>query len=207
KREHNCLAAVSGKPFRIYETPLSSRIASKRKPQAKPCLLNIVLLPSTNGFTSISILQKKVFVSISRIFQNEKKRKNDCTRVKNKDGTFHWLEINSMNLLDEPGVEAIVWNYRDITQRKQLEQEVAEAKEQLEVILQNVAAGITVVDANDRLIYVNDVAAHRLGFPSLTALLAAQQAGKVHRHEKFTVWDELGRPLPSSERPTAKALR
>src|SRR2546421_5492545 len=82
KREHNCLAAVSGKPFRIYETPLSSRIASKRKPQAKPCLLNIVLLLSTNGFTSISILQKKVFVSISRILLNENKQKNACTRVK-----------------------------------------------------------------------------------------------------------------------------
>ena len=82
KREHNCLAAVSGKPFRKYETPLSSRIASKRKPQAKPCLLNIFLLPSINGFTSISILLKKVFVSISRILQNEKKQKNDCTRVK-----------------------------------------------------------------------------------------------------------------------------
>src|SRR5207253_3725502 len=127
--------------------------------------------------------------------------------VKHKDGTFHWLEINSMNLLDEPGVEAIVWNYRDITQRKQLEQEVAEAKEQLEVILQNVAAGITVVDANDRLIYVNDVAAHRLGFSSLAVLLAAEQAGKVHGQEKFTVWDELGRPLPGSVHPTTKALR
>ncbi len=144
---------------------------------------------------------------LARVLQEPGKSQVTEYRVRHKDGTFHWLEINSMNLLDEPGVEAIVWNYRDITQRKQLEQEVAEAKEQLEVILQNVAAGITVVDANDRLIYVNDVAAHRLGFPSLAALLAAQQAGKVHRHEKFTVWDESGRPLPGSERPTAKALR
>src|SRR2546421_12296783 len=82
KTRAQLLGSSIWKPFRIYETPLSSRIASKRKPQAKPCLLNIVLLPSTNGFTSISILQKKVFVSISRILQNEKKQKNDCTRVK-----------------------------------------------------------------------------------------------------------------------------
>src|SRR5947207_19776 len=82
KRELSCLAALSGKPFRNYELPLSSSIASMREARAKLCLLNILLLLSTNGFTSISILQKKVFVSISRILQNEKKQKNDCTRVK-----------------------------------------------------------------------------------------------------------------------------
>ena len=88
-----------------------------------------------------------------------------------------------------------------------MEQEVTSAKEQLEVILQNVADGISVVDANDRLVYVNDAIAHLSGFPSSTEMLAALQAGVVHRHEKFTVWDEWGQPLPASERPTAQALR
>ena len=128
-------------------------------------------------------------------------------RTPHKDGTLLWMEITGINLLDEPGVEAIVWNFRDVTQRKQLEQEAAAAKEQLEVILQNVADGITVVDANDRLVYVNNVVAHQMGLPSLAALLAALQAGKVHWHEKFATWDEWGRPLPDNERPTAQALR
>jgi PAS domain S-box-containing protein len=144
---------------------------------------------------------------MARVLEEPRKSQELEIRTGHKNGTFLWMEIIGINLLDEPGVESIVWNFRDVTQRKQLEQEVAKANEQLEVILQNVADGITVVDANDRLVYVNDIAAHRLGFPSLAALLAAQQAGKVHRHEKFTVWDEWGRPLPVSERPIAQALR
>ncbi len=144
---------------------------------------------------------------LARVLEEPRKSHELEIRTGHKNGTFLWMEIIGINFLDEPGVESIVWNFRDVTQRKQLEQEVAKANEQLEVILQNVADGITVVDANDRLVYVNDIAAHRLGFPSLAALLAAQQAGKVHRHEKFTVWDEWGRPLPVSERPIGQALR
>ena len=144
---------------------------------------------------------------MARVLQEPHKSQVLEFRTPHKDGTLLWMEITGINLLDEPGVEAIVWNFRDMTQRKQLEQEAAAAKEQLEVILQNVADGITVVDANDRLVYSNEVAAHRLGFPSFSTRLVAEQTGKVHRHEKFTVWDEAGRLLPANERPTAQALR
>ena len=144
---------------------------------------------------------------MARVLEEPRKSHVLELRTGHKNGTFLWMEVVGINLLDEPGVEAIVWNFRDVTQRKRLEREAAEAKELLEVILQNVADAITVVDANDRLVYVNDVAAYWAGFPPLPALLAAQQAGEVHRNKKFTAWDESGRPLPASERPTAQALR
>jgi PAS domain S-box-containing protein len=144
---------------------------------------------------------------MARVLEEPRKSQELEIRTGHKNGTFLWIEITGINLLDEPGVEAIVWNFRDVTQRKQLEQEVAKAKEQLEVILQNVADGITVVDANDRLVYVNGAIAHLSGFASSTELLAALQAGVVHRHEKFTVWDEWGQLQPASERPTSQALR
>ncbi len=128
-------------------------------------------------------------------------------RTRRKDGSFLWIEILGLNLLHEPGIEAIIWNYRDVTERKEMEQEVARAKEQLEFILKNVADGIMMVDSNDRLIYANDVLIRWNGFPSLTAFLAAQQDNPWHRHDKFTVWDEWGRPIPAGERPTAQALQ
>lgn len=128
-------------------------------------------------------------------------------RSKRKDGSFLWIEIVGLNLLHEPGIEAIVWNYRDVTERKEMEQEVARAKEQLEIILQNVADGIMMVDSNDRLIYANDVIVRSQGFPSLTALLAAQEDKPWHRHDEFTAWDEWGRPIPPGERPTSQALQ
>jgi|GEM_PF-2552958 len=44
-------------------------------------------------------------------------------RVRHKDGSWRWLEGIFTNLLAEPSVQAIVNNYRDITERKQAEAE------------------------------------------------------------------------------------
>lgn len=40
-------------------------------------------------------------------------------QVQKKDGTWIWIESTSTNLLDDPAIEAIVVNYRDITERKE----------------------------------------------------------------------------------------
>src|SRR5260221_4201062 len=144
---------------------------------------------------------------MARVLEEPRKSQVLEIRTGHKNGSFLCMEVFGINLLDEPGFEAIVWNFRDVTERKQLEQEVARAKEQLEAILHNVADSITVVDANDRLAYVNSAVVHLSGFASSTELLAALQAGVLHRHEKFTIWDEWGQLLPASERPTTQAVR
>ena len=128
-------------------------------------------------------------------------------QVKHKDGTYRWIAFNGINLLDEPGVDAIVWNFRDVTERKQLEQEAAKAKEQLEIILRNVADGIVVFDAKGRFVYVNDVVASWFGFPSAAAMLTNRQEVSFRRPDTYTTWDEWGRLLSPNERPAARALR
>ncbi|RPJ19516.1 MAG: PAS domain S-box protein, partial [Chloroflexi bacterium] len=42
-------------------------------------------------------------------------------RLRHSDGTWRWAEAIATNMLDEPSVNAIVVNYRDITERKQAE--------------------------------------------------------------------------------------
>ena len=45
-------------------------------------------------------------------------------RFRHKSGTWIWLEGFSQNLLHEPSIDAIVLNYRDITQRKETEKQL-----------------------------------------------------------------------------------
>lgn len=45
-------------------------------------------------------------------------------RVRHKDGTWRWVEATGTNLLKEPSVQAIVVNYRDVTARKQAEEQL-----------------------------------------------------------------------------------
>ncbi|MER3438544.1 MAG: hypothetical protein C4346_13700 [Chloroflexota bacterium] len=49
-------------------------------------------------------------------------------RVLHRDGSIHWLEMVASNRLSDPSVEGIVANSRDITERKQAEGQVREAK-------------------------------------------------------------------------------
>ncbi|MBI5839040.1 MAG: diguanylate cyclase [Chloroflexi bacterium] len=50
-------------------------------------------------------------------------------RYRHRDNSWHWMEGTAANLLDEPNVEAIVINYRDITERKQIEDALHESRE------------------------------------------------------------------------------
>jgi PAS domain S-box-containing protein len=43
-------------------------------------------------------------------------------RMKRKDGAWRWMEGSGCNLLHQPAVEAVVVNYRDITERKKYEE-------------------------------------------------------------------------------------
>jgi len=60
-------------------------------------------------------------------------------RFRHKDGTWHTHEAVGWNLLEDPDVGAVVINYRDISERKRLEQELLERSEELEAFAHSVS--------------------------------------------------------------------
>ena len=56
-------------------------------------------------------------------------------RFRRHDGGWHWIESCFSNLLDVPGVEAVVINFRKIDERKQAEEALAQANRELTVLL------------------------------------------------------------------------
>lgn len=53
-------------------------------------------------------------------------------RYRCKDGTFKWIEFTGINLLDDPDIAGILGNYRDITERKEAQNAIIDAKERAE---------------------------------------------------------------------------
>lgn len=98
--------------------------------------------------------------------------------VRYQHASGHWVVIEAVsnNLLDEPGAGYIVINSRDITQRKQVEEELL----LLKAAIQQISESIIITDAQldfpgPHIVFVN------AGFESLTGYRASEVIGKSPR--------------------------
>ncbi len=82
-------------------------------------------------------------------------------RLKRKDGEWRYFEITGHNMLDDPHVNGVVANYRDVTERKQAEQALRENRLRLEAIVATAMNGIITVD-NDHCIVLFNPSAERI---------------------------------------------
>lgn len=74
--------------------------------------------------------------------------------------------------------------------------EVQQARDQLEIILQGVADGIIVYDRESRIVYANEAAAQMTGYASIRDM---QQAQPLEPTRKFEITDEQGQPFPMTQ--------
>ena len=71
------------------------------------------------------------------------------TRARHKDGTWRSFEVAFTNLRGEPSVEAIVANFRDITERRRAEKFLRESEERFEAAFHDSPAPLLIVSADD----------------------------------------------------------
>jgi PAS domain S-box-containing protein len=81
---------------------------------------------------------------------------------------------------------------------------VARSRDELDQVLAVLPDGVTVFDADGRMIYANDAAARATGFASGGEMLHASRDEIVRR---FQFWDETGQRVPHEELPAVHALR
>ena len=111
------------------------------------------------------------------------------TRVRHKDGSWRHLEGIASNLLDDPAVEGLVFNHRDVTDRVRVEEEVRRLSEELEgravertarleaalselrqsearfrATFEQAAVGVAHVSVDGRLLRVNDKLCEIFGY-------------------------------------------
>ncbi|MDR5657846.1 PAS domain S-box protein [Halodesulfurarchaeum sp. HSR-GB] len=63
-------------------------------------------------------------------------------RVETKDGSWKWIEVRGVNKLNDPVIDGLLFSSRDITKRKEREQEIQDLNERLELAIEGANIGI-----------------------------------------------------------------
>jgi PAS domain S-box-containing protein len=98
-------------------------------------------------------------------------------RVRDKGGTWLWLEGTVTNLLTDPAVGGMVCNVRDITGRKKAEEALRESEARYRMLFERNQSGVLRSAEDGRILDCNDSLARMLGYGSREEVLA------------LTVWD------------------
>jgi PAS domain S-box-containing protein len=85
-------------------------------------------------------------------------------RYRHRDGTWRYLEVLSVNRLDDPAVRAIVANYRDVTERRETLEATDQLRRRYEAILNSIADGVHGMDSDGNVTFENSAAAAMLGW-------------------------------------------
>ncbi len=72
-------------------------------------------------------------------------------RLRHSDGSWRWIEHVSKNLINESSVQAVVSNYRDVTERRMAE----ESQTRLVAILEATSDFVGISDLSSRVLYLN----------------------------------------------------
>ena len=91
----------------------------------------------------------------TQLIQTPDKSQDGTFRLRHGDGTWRWIESTASNMLDEPAVQAIVINYRDITERKQSEIALKASEENYRNLAENSESAIAVLNRDGQVLYAN----------------------------------------------------
>jgi diguanylate cyclase (GGDEF)-like protein/PAS domain S-box-containing protein len=104
-------------------------------------------------------------------------------RVRHADG--HWIDVEVVgtNRLDDPAVEGIVVNVRDITERKTIEATLRDAEDRFEEVFEHAPNGMALTDSAGRVFRVNPAMCRMLG-ATVGELLGQSFAEMTHPDDR-----------------------
>ena len=121
--------------------------------------------------------------------------------LRHKNGSWRTLEAAGSNLANNNVVEAIVVNYRDITDRKQSEESLRQSEEKYRTILEDIQEGYFEVDLAGNFTFFNDSLFKFLGYfkEELMGMNYRQYTDKEHSKELFQAYNKVYNTGESTE--------
>ena len=114
-------------------------------------------------------------------------------RLRHKDGSWRMVEAVGSNFVHNNVVEAIVVNYRDITERKRIEEALRQSEEKYRNILETIQEGYFEVDLAGNFTFFNDAICRLYGYSreELKGMNYRQYTDKGHSKKLFQTFNEV----------------
>lgn len=112
------------------------------------------------------------------------------TKIKHKDNSWHWIEAIGTNLLNEPSVNAIVVNFRDITERRKSSDQL----QKISTAIEQTADSVMITDKNGIIEYINSAFLRITGYSRKEVIGKTPRILKSGRHsESFykDFWEKI----------------
>lgn len=120
------------------------------------------------GKSMIEFIHPDEKVWIQRRFDNlvyrGQQAENTEFHFRHRDGSYLTLEAKVNNQLDNPAINAVIVNSRDITERKLMLSKLAEYSEELQTIIDSMLDGLVLLDDEKRIVMVNPALVKMFGY-------------------------------------------
>jgi PAS domain S-box-containing protein len=135
-----------------------------------------------------------VLGALSEIISNPELIRTVQYRFRKKDLSYIWIEATFTNLYAEPAIESIVINFRDITERRESEEELRKSRELYKLVSENSSDVIWLYDViADRFSYVSPSVYQLRGYTVEEVLQQSMREALVPESYEFVIQGIPGR--------------
>ena len=139
----------------IYRSPSSTRVVgwTDEDVMGKKGSTNV----HPDDVAHIQSLIRKIFETPGEYFEIS-------ARLKHKHGHYIWVEGLMINLLEDKNINAIVYNFRDVTEKKISEEKLAANEQRFRALIENGNDVVSIFDKDLKVIYRSPSATKILGW-------------------------------------------
>jgi PAS domain S-box-containing protein len=164
---HDGITLISADGITLYESPSVEGIIGRKPEQMVGVPMHQDVHPD-----DLPIMAERFAKIIGQPGATEAIR----LRVRHSDGSWRWIEGTGTNLLHDPALQAIVCNYRDVTEHKLAEEALTQSEEKYRLLTESMSEVVWATDASLFFTYVSP------SFERQTGYSAEEAAGLTPMH-------------------------